>query len=74
MQTLETAIIAETLRAAGVVFIAISALSAHLHILKGRERSDDVLRSMGRERKYALAGVALVAIGYVMGIYSLLNG
>ena len=63
-------IAAETLKAAGVILITIMALGTHLHVATSRVMTDQTARSMRRQRRFALVGITLVTLGYVLEIYT----
>lgn len=70
MHYTEFAVISEILKAVGVILIAIMALGTHLHVATDRPMNDQVFKSMRRQRRFALAGVALVAVGFLLEIYT----
>lgn len=56
-------ITAETL---GTVLIAMTVMNVHSHIIHERHIDMDVIKAMRKERRYAISGLLLIVLGYIL--------
>lgn len=71
--TQQLAIVADALRALGIISVAIVALSAHLRVMSPKVLDDAIARRMARERAYAIVGIVLVALSFIINSYAILK-
>ena len=56
-------ITAETL---GTILIAMTVMNVHSHIIHERHIDTDVIKAMRKERRYAISGLLLIILGYIL--------
>jgi len=56
-------ITAETL---GTVLIAFTVLNVHSHVVKEKHIDMDVIKAMRKERRFAISGLVLIIVGYIL--------
>lgn len=54
---------AETL---GTILIALTVINVHSHVVKERHIDIDVITAMRKERWYAISGIILIIVGYIL--------
>ena len=60
-----------TLDIIGSIFIAYAALRVHHRVLAEHRVDEKVFRSMKREQRLGIAGVALILLGYIVELVEL---
>ncbi|HAM95608.1 hypothetical protein A2W39_00330 [Candidatus Azambacteria bacterium RIFCSPHIGHO2_01_46_10] len=60
-----------TIQTAGEIMVALTVIMVHYHVLKEHKVDEDVFRTMKKEQKLAILGIACIGLGYALQVYPL---